>query len=196
MGDARMVLAASFLAAGCAASLPPLSQLPAVCESPWRSGAAPPSPEEMTLLLLRGYDPATRTVTRPALDCTGAQVRWESPALACADSTLAQTPLSERPLGAEDVIISPVGEGHSLLWIPTTRYAAGDAAGPVGLVRDGEHRLEVVALGVLRAYPRRSGTTRAARTQLAGSTAAQSSPSATRTREPPMTSRRSRARRG
>jgi len=154
MGKARAMAAACWLAGGCAATIPPLDHLPVQCEGPWRSEAAPPGPAEYIELLVRGYDPVRRTVTIPALDCTGAQVRWEGPALACADSSLAQTALSERPLGAGDVITSPVAERYTLLWIPTTRYAAGDAAGPVALVRAGEHRLEVAALGVLRAYPR------------------------------------------
>lgn len=152
---ARPLRAAIFLLlAGCVPPMPPPEPRPDLCESPWRSDPAAPSALSRVELLLRGYDPATRTVTSPPLDCTGAQVRWDGPVFACSDSGLASTALSARPLGAEDVISAPARNEHTLLWVPTARYASGDAAGPVALVKEGEHRSQVVHLGVLRAYPR------------------------------------------
>jgi hypothetical protein len=106
-------------------------------------------------LLLRGYDPATRRGTSPALDCTGAQVLWEGPALTCDDGSSA-APAPPRPLGDDDVVSSPVAEEVALVWITATRYPTGDALGPVALVVTHRGHVRVKALGALRAYPRRA----------------------------------------
>jgi hypothetical protein len=112
--------------------------------------------ETWMALLLRGYDPQTRRVTDPPVDCTGAQVRWEGPAAACFDNTLYKTRLPGRPLGEKDVVVSPIGEDLQLVWIVTDRFASGDAMGPVAVVETGSRRLVVRALGVLRGYTERA----------------------------------------
>ncbi|HEY6006175.1 MAG TPA: hypothetical protein VIV57_25070 [Anaeromyxobacter sp.] len=109
--------------------------------------------EKWVKLLLRGYDPESRKVTSPALDCTTSQVRWEAPAFACFDNALATTVLPPRPLGEADVIVSRIGEGFGIAWVITNRFASGDALGPVAVVEQKEDRLLVHALGALRAYP-------------------------------------------
>jgi hypothetical protein len=118
--------------------------------------ATAPGPEKWVRLLLRGYDPESRKVTSPALDCTTAQVRWEAPAFACFDNALATTVLPPRPLSESDVIVSRVGEGFGLVWIVTNRFASGDALGPVAVVEQKDDRLVVHALGALRAYADRA----------------------------------------
>jgi hypothetical protein len=112
--------------------------------------------ETWIALVLRGYDPETRKVTTPAVDCTGTQVRWEAPAAACFDNSLFKTMLPGRPLGEKDVVISPLGEDLQLVWIATYRYASGDAAGPVAVVQTKSRKLVVRALGVLRGYTERA----------------------------------------
>jgi hypothetical protein len=89
----------------------------------------------------------------PALDCTGAQVRWNGPALACEDGPGARTTLPDRPLASADVLTTPISPTRTLVWIPTIRFASGDALGPVALVESAGFRLRVLALGPLRAYP-------------------------------------------
>ncbi|OFX21916.1 MAG: hypothetical protein A2V77_20615 [Anaeromyxobacter sp. RBG_16_69_14] len=89
----------------------------------------------------------------PALDCTGAQVRWNGPALACEDGAVARAALPDRPLATTDVLATPVSPTRTLVWIPTSRFASGDALGPVALVEAVGSRLRVLALGPLRAYP-------------------------------------------
>jgi hypothetical protein len=106
-------------------------------------------------LLLRGWDPRTREVTTPAVDCTGSQVRWEAPAAACADGSLAKTLLPSRPLGPGDVVVTPYAEDVQLVWVMTGRYASGDALGPVAVVERKRGDLIVRAAGVLRGYPDR-----------------------------------------
>jgi len=144
-------LALALLLASCAGAQHPWPEASSCqLEGP---DAAAPGPEKWIKLLLRGYDPESRKVTNPALDCTTRQVRWEAPAFACFDNALATTMLPPRPIGEADVIVSRIGEGFGIAWVITNRFASGDALGPVAVVEQGEDRLAVHALGALRAYP-------------------------------------------
>jgi len=107
-------------------------------------------------LLLRGWDPETKRATSPAVDCTGAQVRWEAPALACEDASTSRALLPDRPLSGEDVVVTPFGEDFRLVWIVTNRFASGDALGPAAIVEVKSRRLVVRAIGALRANPLRA----------------------------------------
>lgn len=109
------------------------------------------TPAAWISLLVKGYDPATRRATSPAVDCGGAQVRWEAPALLCTDGSIARTVLPDRPLGPEDVVVAPVGEAYRIVWVVTNRFASGDGLGPVAVVEVRKSRLVVRALGHLRA---------------------------------------------
>ncbi|MFL5365205.1 MAG: hypothetical protein ACJ781_06970 [Myxococcales bacterium] len=103
-------------------------------------------------LLVRGYDPRTGAVTTPAVDCTGAQVRWDAPAALCVDGSVTRTLLPARPLDARDLVVAPYAENIQLVWVITARYAVGDALGPVAIVERKGPDLVVRAAGVLRAY--------------------------------------------
>lgn len=146
--------ALGLLALGCAGSRPSPSRT--LCVLDGTSGLEQARADTFIALVMRGFDAATRRVTSPPLDCTGAQVRWEGPALRCDDGHAANTVLPDRPLGPADVVTTPVSPAVSLVWIVTTRYASGDAAGPVALVWGVGAQLRVVAVGVLRAYPERA----------------------------------------
>jgi len=102
-------------------------------------------------LLLRGYDPVSRRATAPAVECTGAQVRWDGPALLCADSTTSRTTLPDQPISAKDVLVTPVGDTLKLVWIATNRFASGDALGPAAVVEQKGRRLVARVVGSLRA---------------------------------------------
>jgi hypothetical protein len=95
-------------------------------------------------------------VTSPPIDCTGAQVRWDTQALQCDDEKAASTLLSERRLENADVVVTPVSKDTSLVWIATSHYASGDASGPVALVTTAGRQLRVTAMGALRTYPERA----------------------------------------
>lgn len=148
-----LALALALAGASCATSSRP--------QRPWSGAAychldlasAPAGNDRWLALLLRGYDPATRRTTTPAIDCANLQVRWDGPALACADGTLARTLLPARPLEERDVVVSPMVEGYRVVWIMTNRFASGDALGPVAVVEEARGTLAVRALGALRAYP-------------------------------------------
>ena len=148
----RASLAAALLAAGCV-RLTEEQRAGSVCELQLAEGKAGPEADAWMALVLRGVDPRTRRVTSPALSCTGAQVRWEAPALACEEGALARTELPERPLTAADVVTSQTADGATLVWIVTARFATGEAMGPAALVDRRQGLLRAVAIGALRAFP-------------------------------------------
>ncbi len=154
MIDRSIPLLAAALLVSCAGAQHPWSGR-GYCELEGPDASAP-GHEKWMKLMLRGYDPESRRVTHPALDCTTAQVRWETPAFACFDNALATTLLPPRPLGEADVVVSRIGEGFGIAWVITNRYASGDALGPVAVVEQTGTRLVVRALGALRAYPDRA----------------------------------------
>lgn len=147
---ASLALAAAVGAlAGCAGAHP--WSRTSLCEAVRAPGAAEPGAQEWMALLLRGFDPETGRATSPAVDCSGAQVRWEGPALACDDGSTARAQLPDRPLGAEDVVVTPLDARTRLVWIVTNRYASGDGLGPAAVVEVYDQRLVVRAIGALRA---------------------------------------------
>lgn len=152
-GAATLVIL-TLAAAGCAGSQKPWTGK-GYCEIPASEGAVA-GHEKWVKLLLRGYDPETRRVTTPALDCTDGQVRWDAPATACFDNQLATTLLPGRPIGEDDVIVSPIGDGFGLVWVVTNHFAAGDGLGPVAVVEQKGSRFVVRAMGTLRAYTDRA----------------------------------------
>jgi hypothetical protein len=106
-------------------------------------------------LLVSGYDRKTRRTTEPAVDCSGAQVKWEAPALACSDNTTTRTLLPDRPLTEEDVIVQNFGPDFRLVWVITNHFSTGDGLGPVAVVEVTPRYLIVRAIGSLRAHTRR-----------------------------------------
>jgi hypothetical protein len=154
--EARMrrlgvVAALSALAAGCSGAPRASWADQQACWIETAEGQAP-TPDLWMGFLLRGLDPRTRQATTPAIDCLGNQVIWDGPGLACSDNSLARALLPGRPLAADDVVVSPVGEGTSLVWVMTNRYASGEAMGPVALVTAGRREQVARVLGTLRAF--------------------------------------------
>ena len=121
-----------------------------------RPSPAEPAPDAWLALLLRGYDASTRRTTTPAVDCVGAQVRWDAPAHQCQDASTTRALLPQRPIAPEDVLVVPLGEKLRLVWVITSRYASGDALGPAAVVELRASRLQVKAVGPLRANPLRA----------------------------------------
>jgi hypothetical protein len=140
----------TLLAAGCAAGEHPWSGT-TLCAADRPAGEAEPNETAWLSLLLSGWDPVSRRATHPAVDCTGAQVRWEGPALRCTDGSTALADVPDRPLGADDVVVVRLGEAHRIVWIVTNRFASGDGLGPVAVVEVKPRRLIVRAIGSLRA---------------------------------------------
>jgi hypothetical protein len=143
------VAALCLAAAGCAAGPHPWSRTN-LCEAEKDKGE-PAGAATWAALLLRGWDPASGRATSPAVDCTGAQVRWEAPAQACVDGSTARAILPDAPLRDEDVVVAPLGEAFRIVWVITNRYASGDGLGPVAVVEVRPRLLVVHAIGHLRA---------------------------------------------
>ncbi|HTT70129.1 MAG TPA: hypothetical protein VMG32_02815 [Anaeromyxobacteraceae bacterium] len=156
MRTVRVSLFAAALFAGGCASAPPPPPRPAVCELDRGAAAAPPDGQAFIALILRGIDPVTRRATSPALDCAGAQVRWDVPAISCDDGAVARTLMPDRAVSSDDVLTTATPSGDTLVWIPTARYTSGDALGPVALVEVTPTKLRVLALGPLRTFPSRA----------------------------------------
>ena len=102
-------------------------------------------------VLLQGYDPSTGRATSPAVDCSGAQVKWEQPAFSCTDPATATTLLPDRPLGADDVVAESIAPNTYLVWAITNRFASGDGLGPVAIAEVDGARVSIRAIGPLRA---------------------------------------------
>lgn len=141
--------------AGCAGAQHPWSKQ-VLCEMEMEHDGPPRRHQEWLALLLRGYDPATRRVTSPAIDCTNTQIRWDAPVVACSDGTKWKTPLPDRPLSEREVVVAPAGDDLWLVWVQTSRFASGDSLGPVAIVEMKSRRLVVRAIGALRANPTRT----------------------------------------
>lgn len=145
----RWSIVALLLAAGCAAREHSWSET-SLCTLERPAENAPIAPDTWLGLLLRGWDPATRRATSPAVDCTGAQVRWDAPAQLCSDAGAALQLVADRPIGPDDVVVSQLGERLRLVWVVTNRFANGDGLGPAAVVEVWPYRLVVRALGHLR----------------------------------------------
>lgn len=122
-----------------------------LCDLYRPDGFGTPGAADWISLLLRGWDPSTGRATSPAVDCTGRQVRWEAPALACDDPSTARALLPDRPLTEADVVVSPLEGSDRLVWVVTNRFASGDGMGPAAVVTVRDRRLVVRAIGTLRA---------------------------------------------
>jgi hypothetical protein len=145
-----IAVAAAALAAGCAGAHPWSSS--SVCEVDRTPDQAIPA-DAWIRLLVKGWDATTRRATAPAVDCSGAQVRWDAPALACEDGSVARAMLPDRPLVAEDVVVVPMGDDFRIVWVVTNRFASGDGLGPAAVVEVKQSRIVVRALASLRANP-------------------------------------------
>jgi hypothetical protein len=106
-------------------------------------------------LLLRGYDKETHRATSPAIDCTGAQVKWDAPALACNDTATARAQLPDKPITEADVVVNQITPELRLVWVITNRFASGDALGPAAIVEIRPTYIIVRAVGPLRANAQR-----------------------------------------
>lgn len=146
---------AGLVLSGCAGGQRPWSGS-TYCEAEAPQGLPPEGDDAWVALLLRGFDPRERTLTYPAVDCTGTQVRWEAPAFQCADNAVARTALPHRPLEPADVVVTQVSDRLALAWVVTDRFASGDALGPAAVVERRGRHLQVNVVGHLRAFPTRA----------------------------------------
>lgn len=145
-----VVFSLLLLASGACAGAHPWSRH-RLCELDRTDAGASPAPGDWLQLLLRGWDRGSGRATSPAVDCTGRQVRWEAPALACEDGATARALLPDRPLTEQDVVVTPLEGDARLVWVITNRFASGDGMGPAAVVSVKGRVLVARAVGTLRA---------------------------------------------
>ncbi len=123
---------------------------PALCSAarpPARRGR-PARPEEWYRFLI------DRDLDGGAADCAGGPVRWREPT-GCLEPSEPSVALPVARFSENDLILTRVDEDTRLVWVITQRFGDGTAIGPVALVREGA-TLEVLAIGTLKARPRRA----------------------------------------
>lgn len=109
-----------------------------------------PPPASLWLsLLLRDYDPEQARVPAPAHACSGDRVALSADP--CGHAGPPATPVER--LDDRALVFGEAGDGVLLVWAMTHRNAAGDALGPVALVRHSPTSIAVHALGILEAPP-------------------------------------------
>jgi len=99
-------------------------------------------------LLLRGYrDPGE--VARPARDCqdTLARLEWDG-----CPSDPQPGKLPERLLNPDDLVVTRLDDRRRLVWAMTDHLSDGEAEGPVAIAELENHGINVLAIGILRAY--------------------------------------------
>lgn len=117
------------------------------------TASAPDAPETWRELLLYGYDPKTKEVPRPALDCMGTPLFVQPlDADRCGESGPALQSLPPAPLTDGDVAVGTTPDGKKLVWVKSRQLANGEAVGPVALVEPQGKGWSVRALGTLQAF--------------------------------------------
>ncbi len=149
---ARALRSATLIAA-CAATLACTKRqgpLPLCLVETLEPGATRELPPELWFgSLLPDYVRDTRRVPQPARDCTGAPVAWPDDRSCPASS--AATPAPARPLGPDDLVLQPIDDKTTLVWIVTQRFTDGDGLGPAALIEWSARGFVVRAVGPLRA---------------------------------------------
>lgn len=145
-GPAWFVVCATAVGLLACGPLPPLGA-PALCSTRARAKPETLRPAEWFHFLV------DRALDGGAADCTGAAIAWREPK-GCADE--AESPVVSSRFTDKDLITSRVSPTEELIWVVTHHFADGEALGPVALVRARAGRVEVTAVGSLRARTERT----------------------------------------
>jgi len=108
-------------------------------------------PEDYWSLVLPTFDAGANSVDRSSPDCSGRAV-FDKPELADAEGGRSGS-IIVKP---ETAVIAPVADGLRIVWLPTHRFANGEAAGPLALLRPREGFAEVYATGFYRGQEKTS----------------------------------------
>jgi hypothetical protein len=157
---AALGLAGAVVASACSSNRPPpAAPLPvpmvcAVAAPPSVAGAVPTlRADAWARLLIRGYTPGMAQGN--VRDCTDQPVAWREPTIRCRESAEASSPVPQRPLTEDDVVVQRLSPSLRLVWIIVDRFDNGEAVGPVALAEFTGDRVGVRAIGTLRTFPRR-----------------------------------------
>ena len=112
-----------------------------------------PGADTFGSLLLYSYDPHTRELPQPTLDCTGTPVFAQAQeSERCQDEGDAPPPhaLPAQPFSTSELAVDDV-PGGKLVWLKVRALADGEAVGPVAWVEPSGGGWSVRALGTLQA---------------------------------------------
>jgi hypothetical protein len=109
-------------------------------------------------LLLKNYNNKTGLVAAPLRDCTGKPVEPDvaTEASKCLAGENPPSPLPDRPLVEGDLVITPLEDGRTLVWVKAKHYDNGDALGPVAITEWTKKGIAVRAIGAVRAHANRA----------------------------------------
>jgi hypothetical protein len=121
-----------------------------------KAGELPP--DLWFAFLLKNYNPKTGLPAQPLKDCSGRPVEPDvAPAQAqCIAGEDPPTLLPERKFAPEDLVITPLEDGRTLIWLKSKHYDNGDALGPIAIVEWTKRGLAVRSLGAMRAQANRA----------------------------------------
>jgi hypothetical protein len=115
-------------------------------------------PELWFQLLLKNYNRKTGLVAQPLRDCSGRPVEPDvSPEQAsCIAGDDPPKVLPDRPLTPEDIVITPLENNQSLVWVKSRWYDNGDALGPIAITEWTKRGIAVRSIGATRAHANRA----------------------------------------
>jgi hypothetical protein len=116
-------------------------------------------PETWFGFLLRNYNRKTGLVAQPMKDCSGGAVEPDvapEQAECIAGEGPPANALPDRPLVPEDLVVTPLEDGRSLIWVTSKHFDNGDALGPIAITEWTKRGLAVRAIGAMRAHVHRA----------------------------------------
>lgn len=114
-------------------------------------------PDIWFLILLRNFDRETMQLKRPGLDCSGRAIEPKAETVdTCIVGDDPPSPLPERPLTEDDLLIEVLDDGKQLVWAKTGEYDNGEAVGPIAITEWTSRGVAVRAIGTLRAQKDRA----------------------------------------
>jgi len=116
------------------------------------------APQLWFQILLKNYNGKTGLVAQPVKDCSGRQIESDLPPdqAKCLLGETPPQPLPDRPLVADDLIVAPLEDGRSLLWVKAKFYDNGEALGPVAIAEWTKRGVAVRSIGAMRAQVNRA----------------------------------------
>lgn len=154
---ARLLFAALGLLAGCRSRAP--SSPPAVCALTLPAHLRHTSPETLPRsvwyeLLFKGY---REGIAQDAVDCSGEPIAWSPLAATCVEGEAEVRELArQQKLPDELLVIRHAGGDYWFGWAPFVVLDNGMSEGPLAIARNHDGKLEVRAIGNLRAFPGRA----------------------------------------